>query len=584
MPKTVSEIALSVDQQVLITRPLADWLPILAEDCQVYQIDNGGFLAKRFSQINFIFCDATTACEVLVDNLHSILRSKYFVVLTDDALDRISQIVSKMTMNLRAVLKTVTFNKYNIGENKNLRYIQEIPDGCVAFRNGVYDFRNAKWLFKYKQLELNTGLTLVEYDKNYFVRWYLNYDFEPLDFSLADVDLKDFVNVLSELNEVQRNYCFELVYNMSHTNEHKFNINRFEHLCQILGYTCLNSFAQNFVMLIGAGQNGKNSLFDGCFTTHCVPKPSSLSLEELETDTFITGALEDVAHNIYLETSAKTYRESRMIKSLTGSQDQTIHHKGVGKYSGVLNCKFIFAGNDRNEIKFSDTTNGFLRRINMFEIFYTWDAKKQFLKNGDYYDASFSKDLRELKNDQLNATIFVYLAMYGIKSATNNFENAFEFTHNEWNAEYADIDHDLKKTIEKIKCDNLLDWCRASKENMAIGKSAIFSALTRRNIIYSIVDSNEIQIFDSFESLVNASKHIDELNEDIYCGSNYIEDAGELFISLPLLKNLLGVGVSQSMFNRNIQKIYGTNCISRLGANVACVHCMFKKGKLQIIK
>lgn len=584
MSKTISDIALSVDQQVLISRPLADWLPILADDCQVYQIDNGGFLAKRFSQINFSFCDIKTATEILVDNLHALLRNKYFVILTDEALDRTIQIVNKMTTNLRAVLKTVTFNKRNLGENKSLFYIQEIPDACIAFRNGVYDFRKANWLFKYDKLQLSTGATLVEYDKNYFVRWYINYNFEPLDFSLTDISLEDFVQVLRELNDVQRNYCFELVYNMSHTSDHKFDINRFEHMCQILGYTCLNSFSQHFVMLIGAGQNGKNSLFDGCFTPHVIPKPSANDLDAIEQDRFITGTLEGHAHNIFLETCAKTYRESKNIKSLTGSPDQTIEHKNIAKYSGIVNCKFVFAGNDKQEVKFSDTTNGFLRRINMFEIFYTWDSKKEFLKNGDYYDASFSQDLRELKNDQLNTTIFVYLAMYGIKSATNNFENVFEFTHNEWNAEYADIDHDLKKVVEKIKCEHMLSWCRASKENMNVGKTAIFSASTRRNIIYSIVDENDVQIFGSFESLVNASKHIDELNEDVYCGSDYIEDIDELFISLPFLKNFLDISTSQSMFNRNLQKIYGTNCISRMGANVACIHCTFKKGKLQIIK
>ena len=96
MAKTIGDIALSVDQQVLISRPLADWLPILAEDCQVYQIDNGGFLAKRFSQINFNFCDIKTATDILIDNLHALLRNKYFVVLTDEALDRSIQIVNKI--------------------------------------------------------------------------------------------------------------------------------------------------------------------------------------------------------------------------------------------------------------------------------------------------------------------------------------------------------------------------------------------------------------------------------------------------------------------------------------------------------
>lgn len=584
MSKSIETIASTIDQQALLGRPITDWLPILAEDCQVYQLDNGGFLAKQFSQINFNFCDEKTATEILVDNLHSILRNKYFKVLTDEAFDRISQIVSKMTMNLRAVLKTITFNKDNVGENKYLQYAQFIPDGCIAFRNGVYDFRNAKWLFQYEKIQLKTGSTLISYTNKYLVRWYFNYNFEPLDFSLADIELKDFVQMLSEIDDTQHNYCFELAYNICHDAEHKFSLERFEHLCQILGYVCLNSFSQYFVMLIGAGQNGKNSLFDGCFTSHVIPKPASNDLDAIENDRFITGTLEGHAHNIFLETSAKTYRESKNIKSLTGSEDQTIEHKNVAKYSGIINCKFVFAGNDKQEVKFSDTTNGFLRRINMFEIFYTWDVAKSFLKLGDYYDTTFSQDLRELKTDLLNTTIFVYLAMYGIKSATNNFTTTFAFTHNEWNAEYADINHDLKTQIEKIRCEHIFTWCRTSKENMELGKTALFNAKNRRGIIYTITDENDIQIFNSFDALVNATKHVKEVNEDIYCGSDYVEDIDELFMSLPFLKEYLGIETSQHMFNKNIQKIYGTNCISRCGANVACVHCTFKKGRLQIIK
>lgn len=588
MSKTLSEISSTLDQQALLGRPLTEWLPILAEECQVYQLENGGFLAKRFSQINFSFCDDKTASSILVDNLHALLRNKYFKILTDETFDRISTIVNKMTLNLSAVLKMITFDKHNLSTNTKLTYAKYLPDGCIAFRNGVYDFRNACWLFKYDTIELATGATIVSYTNEYIIMWYFNICFEPLDFSLSDITLEEFVQVLREFDDVQRNYCFELVYNMSHTADHKFDIKRFEHMCQILGYICLNSFSQHFVMLIGAGQNGKNSLFDGCFTSHVIPKPAANDLDAIETDKFITGTLEGRAHNIFLETCAKTYRESKNIKSLTGSPDQTIEHKNVAKYSGIINCKFVFAGNDRNEIKFSDTTMGFLRRINMFEIFYTWDSKKQFLRYGDYYDASFSQDLHELKYDQTNTIIFVYLAMYGVMSATRNFTKLFEFTHNEWNLEFGDIDHELKSKIEKIKCSQMLDWCRKAKENMTAARNAIFDASTRLNVIRSIVDDDDVKIFSSFDALVNHSKKvlIDEAGnmDDVYDGDEYIENFDELFISLPLLKTFLGIESSQTMFTRQIQKIYGTNCVSRMGGNVACIHCTFKSSRLKIIR
>lgn len=587
MAKTVKDIATTIDQQALLGRPVTDWLPILADECQVYQLDNGGYIGKSFSQIHYRFCDAKTATEMLIDNLHSILRNKYFTVLTDEVFDRISQIVTRMTSNLRSTLKTITFKRDNLEDNPDLQYARFIPDGCIAFRNGVYDFRNAKWLFKYDKIQLSTGLTLISYTKEYMVRWYFNYNFEPLDFSLADIELKDFVQVLRELNDVQRNYCFELVYNMSFTNEHKFSLDRFEHICQILGYTCLNSFAQNFVMLIGAGQNGKNSLFDGFFTSNCVPKPSSLSLDEIETDTFITGALEGVAHNIFLETSAKTYRESRVIKSLTGSEDQTIHHKGVGKYSGILNCKFVFAGNDRNEIKFADTTNGFLRRINMFEIFYTWDSKKQFLKSGDYYDASFSSDLRELKDDKASAIVFAYLAMYGIKSATKNFKSVFTFTHNEWNADFADVDHDLKMNLEKIRISELFAWGRESKTNADALESALY-AKNKVKLWKTIYDENENQAFSKFEQLLNHSKKV-TINEsgttdEIFDGDDFVKDFDDVFISTQFLKEYLKDLGHARAFTLALQRLYGTNCFNKMGANVTVIHCNFKKDKLHIIR
>ena len=51
MAKTVKDIATTIDQQALLGRPVTDWLPILADECQVYQLDNGGYIGKSFSQI-----------------------------------------------------------------------------------------------------------------------------------------------------------------------------------------------------------------------------------------------------------------------------------------------------------------------------------------------------------------------------------------------------------------------------------------------------------------------------------------------------------------------------------------------------
>lgn len=584
----IENLVNALDQHSYMSMSTAEWLTCLSDECQVYQLDNGGYIAKSFSQINYMFCDVDTAKTILIDNLHVILRNKYFKLITDEVLEKISSIVSKMTMNLRSVLKTVTFNKHNCVDNSYLTYVQYIPDYCVAFRNGVYDFKNAKWLFEYNRIPLTTGLTLIAYPIDYIVRWYFNFDFTPLDIKLSDFSLQMFIDALRDLNNVQRNYCFELAYNIAHDTNDKFDINRFEHLCQILGYTCLNSFAQYFVLFIGAGQNGKNSLFDGCFTTHVIPKPAANDLESIETDKFITGSLEGVAHNIFLETSAKTYRESKMIKSLTGSSDQTIEHKNVNKYSGTINCKFIFAGNYRNEIKFADTTNGFIRRINLYNVYYTWDKDKTFMQRGDYYDCSFSSDLHELKDDLMCTIIFIYLAMYGIMSATEKFNKTFTFTHNEWTTEFANIDEDLKRRIERIRLSELLDWARESDENASKLKNALYA--TNKHALWReiIDDETNEQKFKSFNAFLNHTKRItDEISlndEFVYDVDEFISTFHEMYLSIGFLKEYINNALSSRAFSSALQQIYGSNCIGRASANVAIIRCKFKNNKLQIVK
>ena len=122
----------------------------------------------------------------------------------------------------------------------------------------------------------------------------------------------------------------------------------------------------------------------------------------IETDKFMSGALENRAHNIYLETSQKTKEfDSQVLKNITGSMYQTIECKGIQKYSSIINCKHVFAANDQAKLKFSDTTHGFRRRINVYEIWYRWDSQKRYLKRGDYYETSFSDSLKEIKSDIL---------------------------------------------------------------------------------------------------------------------------------------------------------------------------------------
>lgn len=610
MPASINDVSDKLTQQVLITRSLADWQPILAAECQVYQFENGAFLAKHFSQIHYTICDGDTATSIIIDNLHALLRNKYFHPLTDEALDRINQIIKAFTTNLKATLLSVAYYiRSNVKPKKNKIYIKNLPLGCIAFTNGVFDFAHNKWLFKYSSTELATGLELVEYPLEYIVRWYFDFDFEPLDLNVNDFELKDFQQALLELDTTNRNLCFELVHNMSFDEHNDFDINRFEHLCEIMGYLCCSEVVEQFCIIFGTGQNGKDSLFRGCFTSHVIPTIATLSLDEILDSPFSTGTLEKACHNLNLELSPKTYNDVAKLKALTGGDEVNIERKNVQSHTGVINCKYLFAGNVQDDIKFTDTSNGFLRRVNVFNVHYVWDAQKHFMSRGKYFDTTFT--LGDLKFDIANTIIFIYLAMFGMKVATNGFKTDFKFTHNEWSSQYADIDTDLVKAVEAIKPQDLLTFAKSSKARLLGFDKALYSSnrikLWRehypRDWFYIPDQETANKVLDPDTRNVIFSSAIDFINSE-YDAKTYedpddpdimttmslaeqvLENVSEFYIKSSYLQDLLGMlRTPVRNFNTSIKRAFGQTSCERVVDNQPYYRCTFTKGNhLSIIK
>lgn len=597
---TVEQIKETVDQKMLMTRSLADWQPILSRECQVYRFENGSYLAKHFSQIQYTICDVTTATNILIDNLYALLRNKYFSPLTDEALERINQIVKTFTTNLTDVLLHVTFNP-RIDED-GLLHIRNLPNGCVAFKNGVFDFRKNDWLFTYSRTRLKTGADLVEYPLDYVVRFYFNFNFTSLDINVNDFTLEEFEQALVEVDKDRRNMCFELVHNMSFDELHKFSLERFEHLCQIMGYMCCSSMVEQFSIIFGTGQNGKDSLFRGCFTHHIIPTPASLSLDDIIEAQFATGTLEGKCHNINLELSPKTYKDVARLKVITGGEEIDIEKKGVQSHTGVINCRQLFAGNVQDDIKFADTSNGFLRRVNIFNVYYVWDNQKNFMKRGDYFDTTFTLD--ELKYDIYNAVMFVYLGMFGLKSATNGFMTDFKFTHNEWSNYYTTTDADLVTDITSVTPKILLGYARASDKRMIDFDKALYGSnrkklwrnefepsmfyLPTQDLYQKYVkqDSGMVE-FSSVTQFLKSEYTAPYENDvlDIDMAYEVLTQSDEFYIRTTVLQDMLGYkGKSPREFNTSLKQAFGATSIERLTENQPYIRCRFVRGKLTIIK
>ena len=556
--KSVNDIALAVDSTIIMERSLSDWRPILAEECQVY-VFGENYKAKRFDQINYKFCEKYEAKEILIDNLYALLRYKYFPKSTEEIDEKINKIVNNFTVNLKSTLK-----KISLDIDSTCEHVSFLPDSCVAFRNGVYDFKKDNWLFKYDITYIqNIKNTIYQYDPKWIITWYINLDFEPLPINIMETSLDEFIELMKEITKTNRNYCFELIYNMSHDIEDNFSKKKFLHLCVFLGYTLQISFNQNFLIFVGSGGNGKNSLFDGCFTSRVIPTPASNSLQSFESDKFISGALENKAHNIFLETSQKISTfDSQNLKNITGSMYQTIERKGIQKYSSIINCKHIFSANDQDKLKFSDTTPGFRRRINVFEIWYSWDAQKRFLKRGDYYDTTFSDSLKEIKSDISNVIVFVYFGMYGLLSATKEFTNNFKFTKNDWKLKYSDIDIDLKEKIEAITINKILKIIQKCKTDEY---KPLFYDLKKKRL-YESKTMKELG-YKSYDDMLDMLNNFDEAN------SYFIEN--DVYINVRLLQKICGDTSSPTSFTQNIKKIYNLNSLINLYNNQPYCKCRF---------
>lgn len=445
-PMTVDDQTALIDSQAAMNRSMTEWQNLLAPECGVYNTKYG-FLVKEYDSViyEYIGRDDKEAANRAKHNLVALLRYKYFKNLDDAAQEQIDKIVTWFTKNIYNNICYMTIDGKDTVRNS--MSLETLPPYCVAFANGVYDFKNNKFLLKYERIRIPAITnTMILYPK-YCIMWCFNYDFEPLPIDINTVPFASFCDGLRGLAPDKSNLAWQLFSNMTHDAAHVSTERRRLHLAEILGYITMTPFVQSFVVLIGSGQNGKNSLLDGACTHYLLPAAGQESIDSIEEDKFIGGTLRGLSHNICLETEPGVKKTSDQLKKLTGSNEYAIEEKGKTKTTIPMNCKFVFSANNRENIKFSDQTQGFLRRCNLYELYYKWDHDHNFMKyNPDYYACDLMP--QDLMQNSNNNRIFVYLAMYGIKSATKNFTQGFNFTYNDWSSAYVDSNDELESFFE----------------------------------------------------------------------------------------------------------------------------------------
>jgi len=583
-------IADSVETASNMKRSYVEWRKELAWQCGVF-VFGEQYLARRFFQINYKFCSQDTAKEIVTDNLHAILRFKYFKKINDEVDDKIREIVKNFTSNLATTLKRVSFDK-----DDDCIIIKRIPDYCVAFKNGVYNFKDENWLFKYDIEELqDLSNRLYSYDADYVIQWYLNFDFKPIGINIMETPIEDFYELMTQVEDPYRwigldspdykykNVCFELMSNMAHDSLNIFSMDKFKHLCEVIGYTMNVSFIQAFVMLIGSGRNGKNSLFDGCFTHKVVPMPAQNSMIDIETDKFVSGTLANRFQNIYLETDEKgaSTASSMHLKQLTGSEFQMAEEKGKDKIATYINCKFVFSANEQEKLKFGDISDGFRRRINMYEVFYQFINDKEKLKrrSPDYYFTPFKQDLSDIKDNLGNLITFVYLAMYGIKEATACFTKNFEFTKTDWSDTYSDIDFDLKDRVNMVTLTQTLRYMNSSPQIFAQCRKMFYDSGIKND------DGKPVALFKSktFEEFGYPTTYeaMIKMLKDPETSTEYFAEY-DVYISMQDLQNIVGeLSTTTQSFNSTFKKLFPDCKIMKLN-NKSYVLVNFDNDKLRI--
>ena len=268
----------------------------------------------------------------------------------------------------RVVKDAFDFVSYSIKRVKWIDTFGKKRGNYFNFKNGVWDWDAFK---------------LQEHDPKYYFTSCVDYDLVPFD---ADKELINIKNKKVAQLETSK-WLWE-----------SFGEN-ITPIMELIGYSFYPSYKpiQAFVLIISKGGDGKTTFANYLQRLLGKENVSHVSLENLTDDksnNFSLSELFGKCLNIHDDISKSFIKNPAVIKTLTGGGEMNAQVKNKADITFSNHAKLLFIGNE--EPSFSDTSNGFKRRVNIVHF-----------KRIENFDKNIDTEKIEKERGK-----FVYLCMY----------------------------------------------------------------------------------------------------------------------------------------------------------------------------
>lgn len=554
--RKIENIMEQVNVSMYLNMKLDAWKMKLAYECNVFVLGKR-YLARRYDKINFSIVSESEARTILVDNVNALLKYKYLTITSDESRKKIEEITKVMKSNIKT-------NLIKVGDKANGFNLHELPNGCIAFKNGVYDFKNNNWLFTYDTIDIPSLHDKIIFYNGYMIKWYFNIDFKPFDFSIMEKPFNVFLKEqrrTKDISSVMKVFC-----NYAHNNADKLSMEKAVHLSEVMGHLVQQKFTNN-VCFVNMNSQHSHILLDKFFTPYIVPKPSDFTLSYIERNKIAKDYLQQHSQNISYEYGDYATGRLSVITELTNDEMQNIDKQYKESDIQPINNHMLFCIGKNGDLNVSEDSP-MLDRLNIFDLNYRFSYHNQYLKTNDCY-----YDMRNLSITLNDIIIFIYISMYGLRSATRDFTRDFKFTYNDFTGILSQKVNTLGEQLKNIKMDDFLQKIALDEDLKVV--------LYDTKYIERLFRSESMHAFYK-RKWTNVSNLKTMLQTPRYYNA-FFANKKEVFIRINFIYDYLGYTTSRKEFTRMIRKLYPTSDMRKIDNNRMYIRAYFENGLLKII-